>query len=378
MLRVLAPDTASARPERRSCPPRPRVSLSRTRRFLPAAAEPEPRGRRCAGAPPSLAVTMAGAAVLRVRRKRGGPEPAEALLLACKRRRAEPVENNLFKLVATVSSKNEPVQKYVKDAITRDKAAQSLRPPLGSAQQILQELRCAKQAERKEKRYRVISSHRPHCAHTAAPATDGQAVPHGDRSGSEALQDASPEESGAGDKSSDCCGKFQLFDIIQEEETVGDSSVTTANPQKTNPDAILCNAVEMIRERLNISEDGKEQHGHKEDEYVYDIYYKETSAPDWIENILSVQPYREEYEWVNDDPGPEEVYDDEDDENDENNWRNDYPEEDEFLPEEDGEKDSEESFSDEDQCYRRRTWDKYRQEVLQEFGYDQIEDLGSD
>lgn len=41
---------------------------------------------------------------------------------------------------------------------------------------------------------------------------------------------------------------------------------------------------------------------------------------------------------VNDDAGPEEVYEDEDDENDENNWRNDYPEEDEFLPEEDGEK----------------------------------------
>lgn len=41
---------------------------------------------------------------------------------------------------------------------------------------------------------------------------------------------------------------------------------------------------------------------------------------------------------VNDDPGPEEVYEDEDDENDENNWRNDYPEEEEFLPEEDGEK----------------------------------------
>ncbi|XP_063023889.1 probable RNA polymerase II nuclear localization protein SLC7A6OS isoform X1 [Melospiza melodia melodia] len=367
-----------ARTPRVSAPSAARVPVPHSP-SLPAAAEPGPRGRRCAGAPPSLAVTMAGAAVLRVRRKRGGSEPAEALLLACKRRRAEPVENNLFKLAATVSSKNEPVQKYVKDAITRDKAAQSLRPPLGSTQQILQELRCARQAERKEKRYRVISSHRPHCAHTAAPAADGQAVPHGDRLDSEALQDASPEESGTVDKSSDCCGKFQLFDIIQEEETVGDSSVTTANPQeKTNPDAILCNAVEMIRERLNISEDGKEQHGHKEDEYVYDIYYKETSAPDWIENILSVQPYREEYEWVNDDPGPEEVYDDEDDENDENNWRNDYPEEDEFLPEEDGDKDSEESFSDEDQCYRRRTWDKYREEVLKEFGYDQIEDLGSD
>ncbi|NXO79184.1 S7A6O protein, partial [Sitta europaea] len=297
-------------------------------------------------------------------------EPAEALLLACKRRRAEPVENSLFKLVATVSSKNEPVQKYVRDAITRDKAAQSLRPSLGSTQRILQELRSARQARRKESRYRVISSHRPHCSGTAAPA------PRGDRP--EARQGHPPEESGAVEKSSDCCGTFQLFDIVQEEETVGDSSVTSANPQqKTDPDAILCNAVEMIRERLNVSEDGK-KHGDKEDEYVYDIYYKETSAPDWIENILSVQPYREEYEWVNDDPGPEEVYEDEDDENDENNWRNDYPEEDEFLPEEDREKDSEESFSDEDQCYRRRTWDKYRQEVLQEFGYDEIEDLGSD
>ncbi|XP_066183923.1 probable RNA polymerase II nuclear localization protein SLC7A6OS isoform X2 [Sylvia atricapilla] len=322
---------------------------------------------------------MAGAAVLRVRRKRGGPEPAEALLLACKRRRAEPVENDLFKLVATVSSKNEPVQKYVKDAITRDKAAQSLRPSVGSSQRILQELRSAKQAQRKESRYRVISSHRPLCPDTAALTLHGEAVPCGDKSGSGAQQDASsPEESGAVSKSADCCGKFQLFDIVQEEETVGDSSGTTANPQKTDPDAILCNAVEMIRERLNVSEDGKREHSDKEDEYVYDIYYKETSAPDWIENILSVQPYREDYEWVNDDPGPEEAYEDEDDENDENNWRNDYPEEDEFLPEEDGEKDSEESFSDEDQRYRRRTWDKYREEVLQEFGYDEIEDLGSD
>lgn len=68
--------------------------------------------------------------------------------------------------------------------------------------------------------------------------------------------------------------------------------------QKTDPDVILCNAVEMIRERLNVSEDGKEEHHEKEDEYVYDIYYMETSAPGWIQNILSVQPYREEYELV--------------------------------------------------------------------------------
>ncbi|NWR36580.1 S7A6O protein, partial [Tachuris rubrigastra] len=320
---------------------------------------------------------MACAAVLRVRRKRGGPEPAEALLLACKRRREEPVERNLFKLVATVSSKNEPVQKYVKDAITRDKA-RSLRPPVGGTQRIVQELRSSRQEKRKENRYRVIASHRPACPESAAPAGSAEPPVRGDGSDSGAKEDASQGKSGAVDKSLDCCGKFQLFDIVQEEEMVGDSSITSANPQqKTDPDVILCNAVEMIRERLNVSEDAK-KHCDKEDEYVYDIYYKETSAPGWIENILSVQPYREEYEWVNDDPAPEEVYEDEDDENDENNWRNDYPEEDEFLPEEDGEKEPEESSSDEDQYYRRRTWDKYRQEVLQEFGYDEMEDLGFD
>ncbi|XP_030368069.1 probable RNA polymerase II nuclear localization protein SLC7A6OS isoform X2 [Strigops habroptila] len=327
---------------------------------------------------------MEGAAVLRVKRKRGGTEPAEALLLACKRLRtedggsAQAVERNLFKLVATVSSKNEPVHKYVQEVITRDKAALSLRPSLGSTQRIIKELRSSKQETRKENRYRVITSNRPNCSQNVAPIVTGEASIDGDRSASEAREDASQKESSALDESLDCCGQFQLFDIVQEEEVVGDSSITAANSQ-TDPDVILCNAVEMIRERLNVSEDSKKEHCEKEDEYVYDIYYMESSAPGWIQNILSVQPYREEYELVNDDHIPGEIDEDEDDENDENNWRNDYPDEDEFLPEEDGdgEKDSEDSFSDEDQCYRR-TWNKYRQEILQEFGYEDIQDLDSD
>ncbi|NXT78465.1 S7A6O protein, partial [Zapornia atra] len=330
---------------------------------------------------------MERAAVLRVKRKRGGPEPAEALLLACKRLRtesggAQAVERSLFKLVATVSSKNDPVQKYVQGAITRDKAAQSLRPSLGSTQRIIQELRSSKQEKRKENRYRVVASHRPNCTETVVPLSNGEASTDGDKSDSEATEDSSQKEHSAVDKSSDCWGKFQLFDIEQEEESVEDTSVTAANPQqKTNPDVILCNAVEMIREHLSVSEDGKKvEHHEKEEEYVYDIYYTETSAPGWIQNILSVQPYREEYELVDDDHISGETYEDEDDENDENNWRNDYPDEDEFLPEEDGdgEKDSEESFSDEDQGYTRRTWNKYREEVLQEFGYDEMQDLDSD
>lgn len=113
--------------------------------------------------------------------------------------------------------------------ITRDKAAQSLRPSLGSSQRIVQELRSSKQVKRKENRYRVVASHRPNCTETAAPVVNGEASIDGDRSDSE--EDASQKESGAADKGSDCCGKFQLFDIEQEEEVAGDTSVTAANSQ---------------------------------------------------------------------------------------------------------------------------------------------------
>ncbi|OXB53188.1 hypothetical protein ASZ78_001299 [Callipepla squamata] len=317
---------------------------------------------------------MERAAVLRVRRKRGGAEPAEALVLACKRLRAEPgqdaaVEKGVFKLVATVCSKV-PLGGL---RVSRDRAAQSLRPSLGSTQRIAQELRSSRQVRRKENRYRVVASHRP----GSAPPTDSEAASDGGRSAPAEAGDASQEESGAVEESSDCGGKFQLFDIVQEEAAVEGSSVT-ATQKSGDPDVILCNAVEMIRERLTVSEDHKKVEHCEKDEYVYDIYCMETSAPGWIQNILSVQPYKEEYELVDDDQAPDEIYEDEDDENDEGNWRNDYPDEDEFLAEEDDEeKDSEESSSEEDQCYRR-TWNKYRQEVLQEFGYDEIQDLDSD
>jgi hypothetical protein len=65
---------------------------------------------------------------------------------------------------------------------------------------------------------------------------------------------------------------------------------------------ILCNSVELIRERLTVSEDGS-QVNHQEDpkhndDYVYDIYYMEMAPPGWIENIMSVQPYSQEWELV--------------------------------------------------------------------------------
>lgn len=77
----------------------------------------------------------------------------------------------------------------------------------------------------------MIASHRPSCAETAAAVPNAEASSGGDRTDSEAREDASQKESTAVDKSLDCCGKFQLFDIEQEEELEGDSSEAAANPQ---------------------------------------------------------------------------------------------------------------------------------------------------
>ncbi|XP_023980930.1 probable RNA polymerase II nuclear localization protein SLC7A6OS [Physeter macrocephalus] len=104
-------------------------------------------------------------AVLRVKRKRSA-EPAEALVLACKRLCSSAVESgaqktppedleraaeNVFQLVATVRSQEEPVQPLVRAA---------LRPSQGSQQRIRRHLRASAREIRQNGRYRVVSSRR--------------------------------------------------------------------------------------------------------------------------------------------------------------------------------------------------------------------------
>ncbi|XP_034973994.1 probable RNA polymerase II nuclear localization protein SLC7A6OS [Zootoca vivipara] len=327
---------------------------------------------------------MERAAVLRVKRKRGGAVPAEALVLACKRLRTEEdaatpggdeVEKNLFKLVATVASEDESVEKYVKEAISKNKLAELLRPSLGSAQRVIQDLRSSKYASRQESRYRLIASHRPNFSDGESDvlAANGEELNKSNHLVSGAKEDTTHEESHG---IADSCGEFQLFDIEQEEDVEKDTGMSAAHLQKPGSDAILCNAVEMIRESLTITDRKEAEHNLKE-EYVYDIYCMETASPCWIENILSVQPYTQDCELVDENHIAEEIYDDEDDENNENNWRNDYPDEDEFLPGEDEESEHG-SISDEDNGYIRRTWEKYRSDVLLEFEYDGLQELDSE
>ncbi|XP_073515411.1 probable RNA polymerase II nuclear localization protein SLC7A6OS [Phyllobates terribilis] len=304
------------------------------------------------------------AAVLRVKRKRGA-EPAGALIISCKRPRTEEeeeergaeagaVRTQVFKLAATVSSQNEPLQKYVQDAISRDSDPRVTRPPIGNLQQIQKDLRASKDAERQASRYRLVSSLREKCEEEEDGKSDNSQP-------ASPVDELVPETAEASKKDeTDSKGRkdeiFQVFDIEQEE-----TEKETGDLKVSDPETVMCNSVQMIRERLAVSEEGhSSEHRENPEEFVYDIYYAESYPNNWIQDLLSVQPYHYEQELMPDDE-PDEVYEDEDDENEENNWRNDYPdEEDEECS------DREERYrgyyedSDEDSGHGRgHAWDDY-------------------
>lgn len=304
--------------------------------------------------------------ILRVKRKRG-TDPADALLLACKRIRPEgtpsatetvpepqeeEVENSVFKLVATVATQDAPVQTQVRQALARPRVAHALRPSAASSQRIIGDLRSTKWSTRREERYRLISSHRTALSSSTEQQNPPTSTPVN-------VADSAKEQ----DKRW-AIGEIQVVDLVHED------SQDQEKPGKTlaDPEVILCNNTKMLRERLCVSGDGVgEEHRELEDDYVYDLYYQETATPGWIQDILSVRAYADEGELVPDlVVHEEEVYEDEDDENEESNWRNDYPDE-----ESDEDSDREERYGgywEEEHSYSRRSWQQYQREVLHELG----------
>ncbi|XP_061876645.1 probable RNA polymerase II nuclear localization protein SLC7A6OS [Entelurus aequoreus] len=304
------------------------------------------------------------ATILRVKRKRG-TDPADSLLLACKRIRPaetsqgtgeavpEPgedeVEKSVFKLVATVATQDAPVQTQVRQALARPRVAHALRPSANSSQRIFGDLRSAKCGVRRDERYRILSSHR---AGLSPPAP-----PRNQRAGDVV------EDGGGGKKRDKGLGEIQVVDLVHEDLPEQDKALG----KSSDPEVILCNNTKMLRERLSVStataEEGQDQD--QDDDYVYDLYYQEMVAPGWIQDILSVRAYAEEGELVPDlVTHEEEVYEDEDDENEEGNWRNDYPDEDS-----DAGSDREERYGghwEEEHSYSRRSWQRYQGEVLRE------------
>ncbi|KAG7482146.1 hypothetical protein JOB18_014394 [Solea senegalensis] len=301
--------------------------------------------------------------ILRVKRKRG-TDPADALLLACKRIRPETsqtsgetvpepneaeVEKSVFKLVATVATQDAPVQTQVRQALARPRVAQALRSSAAATKRITGHLRTMKWSTRREERYRILSNHRTGllgAAEQESPQTDA------------------PEGAGdSGKEEDECWGNIQVVDLLHENEEEQDKS---SGKMSSDPEMIMCNNTKMLRERLSICEErrGSEQQEQDKD-FVYDLYYPETVNPGWIQDILSVRAYADEGELVPDlVVHEEEVYEDEDDENEEGNWRNDYPDEDSDMG-----SDREERYGgywEEEHSYSRRSWEHYKSEVLHE------------
>ncbi|XP_051236106.1 probable RNA polymerase II nuclear localization protein SLC7A6OS [Dicentrarchus labrax] len=307
------------------------------------------------------------ATILRVKRKRG-TDPADALLLACKRIRPETsqgsgetvpepneaeVENSVFKLVATVATQDAPVQTQVRQALARPRMVHALRPSATSSQRIIGDLRSTKWSTRREERYRILSSHR-----TGLSSPTEQQIPQTEAS--EGVEETGKEQ----DKCSGL-GEIQVVDLVHEDVEEQDKS--SGKTLSSDPEVILCNSTKMLRERLSISgERLGEEHRELDAEYVYDLYYQETVTPGWIQDILSVRAYADEGELVPDlVVCEEEVYEDEDDENEEGNWRNDYPDE------SDADSDREERYGgywEEEHSYSRRSWQCYQTEELRELG----------
>ncbi|XP_029953609.1 putative RNA polymerase II nuclear localization protein SLC7A6OS [Salarias fasciatus] len=305
--------------------------------------------------------------ILRVKRKRG-TDPADALLLACKRIRPETsqsagetipepneaeVENSVFKLVATVATQDAPVQTQVRQALARPRSVHALRPSASSSLRIAGDLRNTKWSTRREERYRILSSHRAGLHSPTQPQTPDTVPPDGG------------EPPRADTPKGWSLGEIQVVDLLHEDGE--EQSKTSAKLQSSDPEVILCNNTKMLREQLNISGERAGEERRQDEDYVYDLYYQETATPGWIQDILSVRAYADEGELVPDlVVHEEEVYEDEDDENEEGNWRNDYPDE-----ESDSDCDREERYGgywEEEHSYSRRSWQRYQREVLHELG----------
>ncbi|XP_051884305.1 probable RNA polymerase II nuclear localization protein SLC7A6OS [Pristis pectinata] len=302
------------------------------------------------------------AAVLRVKRKRGA-EAAEALLLACKRPRAggepvpgEQVVRTLFRLAGTVGSQDDTVQRHFKEAISKDKALLALKPSGTSAQRVQLSVRASCQAASQEGRYKVIASHRRNLLKSqlgdeeSGTETSGAQAEEGDS------QKKSSTSSGSSQDDIGSAEEIEVFDIVQREEDKADLEhrrCKDSGPGEDDPQTILCNSVRMIREKLTLSDCGLgAQHRENMEEYVYDIYYTDGYiSGGGIQDILSVVPYYEEHELINDEVIADETCEDEDDENEENNWRNDYPDEDDWNREEDTDEEDGHSSSEEEDSF---------------------------
>ncbi|XP_065830729.1 probable RNA polymerase II nuclear localization protein SLC7A6OS [Oscarella lobularis] len=240
--------------------------------------------------------------LLRVKRRRW-EDPAEAFLISAKRRRddADKSDQAIFRFVATLEEGSEEAANTFVERRSQQLRSQLKLPQTSGIKKKRIEKRAEKQASASLKRYKIVSRQR----------------------------DVEDDPSDASDLESEAKRLFQLYDIIEEEEDPKkDKKKETRRSEvleALDPDALLCNSVAMIREKLNVACCIGDQ---DDSSFVYDLYYPVVDdAVIHLDRDVRIETLDGLECLYSDDEESQNAVDDEDDSNDESNWRNDYPEE---------------------------------------------------
>ncbi|KAG2208640.1 hypothetical protein INT46_001366 [Mucor plumbeus] len=256
--------------------------------------------------------------ILRIKRKRT-EEPLDALLVHQENEKRIKKNNEkqksilsvsatalptLFRLAETVEQKsfsNLDEAKKLKDRISRRIQPGTSRPQTPTSIEGRKDRLVKEQKEASNKaRYRVIHQNRSKIDEDAPPVVQ------------------SSSEKAAKDL-------FQMYEAVKDEDNSKQAKLFVDDDIE-DPDDIMCNFIPMVKEYLTLQEKEEE----KEEDYVYDVYYRDDENIEQSMNLMNVGSlvwFDEQSEYLDDDSDSELGDNVDEDSNAEDYYQNDYPEE---------------------------------------------------
>ncbi|CAO0795738.1 unnamed protein product [Mucor circinelloides] len=256
--------------------------------------------------------------ILRIKRKRT-EEPLDALLVHQENEKRIKKNNEkqksvlsvsatalptLFRLAETVEQKsflNLDEAKKLKDRISRRIQPGTSRPQTPTSIEDRKDRLVREQKDASHKaRYRVIHQNRAKVDEDAPPVVQ------------------SSSEKAAKDL-------FQMYEAVKDEDTSKQAKLFVDDDIE-DPDDIMCNFIPMVKEYLTLQEKEEE----KEDDYVYDVYYRDDENIEQGMNSMNIGSlvwFDEQSEYLDDDSDSELGDNVDEDSNAEDYYQNDYPEE---------------------------------------------------
>ncbi|KAF1805975.1 hypothetical protein V8B55DRAFT_1486866 [Mucor lusitanicus] len=257
--------------------------------------------------------------ILRIKRKRT-EEPLDALLVHQENEKRIKKNNDsqksilnvsatappaFFRLAETVEQKsfsNLDEAKKLKDRISRRIQPGVSRPQTPTSIEGRKDRLVREQKDASHKaRYRVIQQNRSRVDEDAPPVVQ------------------SSSEKAAKDL-------FQMYEAVKDEDDTSKQAKLFVDDDIEDPDDIMCNFIPMVKEYLTLQE--REQD--KEDDYVYDVYYRDDENMEHSMNSMNVGSlvwFDEQSEYLDDDTDSELGDNVDEDSNAEDYYQNDYPEE---------------------------------------------------